>query len=313
MEHHQVAVYVAAIAVGLLCGLAVPAAGPALEVGITPVLVALLYATFLQVPASRLLASLRAGRFLVAVLVVDFVLVPLVVAAAFPLLPADDAVRLGFLLVMLSPCIDYVIAFTRLAGGSDRRLLAATPLLLVVQMLLLPVFLLLFLGDGLADVVETRPFVEAFVVFIVVPLALAWATQAWSARRRAGAVVTERVEAAMVPLMAATLLLVVGSQVPQLDGGLGEVAVLVPFFVGFLVVMPLLAAVVARLLRLEPADGRALAFTGATRNGLVLLPLALALPDAFAVAAVVMVLQTLVEVTGMVVYVRVIPRLFPGR
>lgn len=312
LERHQVALYVAAIAAGLLCGLAAPAAGPTLEHGITPVLAALLYATFLQVPAGQLLRSLRAGRFLAGSLLVNFVAVPLVVAAMFPLLPADEAVRLGFLLVMLNPCVDYVIAFCRMAGGSSRRLLAATPLLLIAQLLLLPVFLLLFLGGELTDVVEPGPFVEAFLTFIVAPLALAWATQAWAARRPAGRRVTAAAESAMVPLMAGTLLLVVGSQVPKLDGELAEVAGLAPFFVGFLVVMPLVGRAVTRLLRLTPADGRAVAFTGATRNGLVLLPLALALPDALAIAAVVMVLQTLVELLGMVTYLHVIPRLFPA-
>lgn len=52
-------------------------------------------------------------------------------------------------------------------------------------------------------------------------------------------------------------------------------------------------------------------FTGATRNSLVVLPLALALPDRLAIAAVVVVTQTLVEVAGMVVYVRAVPQLLP--
>jgi ACR3 family arsenite efflux pump ArsB len=38
-------------------------------------------------------------------------------------------------MVLLTPCIDYVIVFTRLAGGSDRRLLAAAPLLMLAQWL----------------------------------------------------------------------------------------------------------------------------------------------------------------------------------
>lgn len=65
------------------------------------------------------------------------------------------------------------------------------------------------------------------------------------------------------------------------------------------------------MFRLDTAAGRAIVFTGATRNSLVVLPLALALPDAFAVAAVVVVSQTLVEVLAMVAYVRLIPRLLP--
>ncbi|MEV5539420.1 bile acid:sodium symporter [Saccharopolyspora shandongensis] len=313
MERHQVAVYVGALAAGAIVGWAAPGAGPGLEQAINPVLAALLYVTFLQVPAAELGRSLRAGRFLGAALVVNFVVVPLVVAAMFTFLPANQAVRLGVLLVLLTPCVDYVIVFSGLAGGNSQRLLAATPLLLLAQMVLLPGFLFLFLGSGLADVVEAGPFIEAFVMLIVIPLTLAWLTQAWAARRKAGRRGADMVSALMVPLMAATLLTVVASQVPKLGNGLATVARVVPFYVLFLVVMAFAGRAVARLFRLDVPDSRAIVFTGATRNSLVVLPLALALPDALAIAAVVVVTQTLVEVVGMVIYVRAVPRLLPAR
>ncbi|NJQ03095.1 arsenic resistance protein [Streptomyces zingiberis] len=313
MDHHQVAIYLAAMAAGGLVGALAPAAGPGLEHAINPVLGALLFVTFLQVPAAELVRSLRDGRFLAAALVVNFAVVPLVVAALFAFLPADQAVRVGVLLVLLCPCVDYVIVFSGLAGGSARRLLAATPLLLVAQMLLLPGFLYLFLGPGLADVVEVGPFVEAFVVLIAVPLALAWALQAWAALRPAGRRVSAAAGTTMVPLMAAVLLTVVASQLPKLGDRLTDVAAVIPVYVVFLVVMAFAGKGVAALFRLDAPAGRAVVFTGATRNSLVVLPLALALPDAFAVAAAVVVAQTLVEVVGMVACVRLVPRLVPER
>ncbi|MFJ8958062.1 arsenic resistance protein [Lentzea sp. NPDC102401] len=300
MERHQVAVYLGALAAGGVAGWTAPGAGPLLEHAINPVLAALLYVTFLQVPVTRLGRSLRAGRFLGAALVVNFAVVPLVVAAFFTFLPADQAIRLGVLLVLLAPCVDYVIVFSGLAGGDSQRLLAATPLLLFAQMVLLPGYLLLFLGSDLA-VVEPGPFVEAFVVLIAIPLALAWLTQTW-AGERVGAISTT-----MVPLMAVTLFAVVASQVPKL-GDLRQVLGVVPFYVAFLLVMAFAGVAVARLFRLGVASGRAIVFTGATRNSLVVLPLALSLSD---LAAVVVVTQTLVEVIGMVIYVRVVPRLLP--
>lgn len=312
MERHQVVIYVVAILAGVLLGLLAPSTGPGLELTINPVLGALLYVTFLQVPARELVRSLRAGRFLGATLVVNFVVVPLVVAAMYGLLPADQGIRLGVLLVLLTPCVDYVIVFSRLAGGSADRLLAATPLLLIAQMVLLPGLLLLFMGPALVDVIEVDPFVEAFLVLIVIPLALAWLTQAWAARKPAGEAFSTAAGALMVPLMVATLLVVVASQVPKLAGGTAVLGV-IPFYVAFLVVMAGLGLVVARVFHLDASDGRAVIFSGATRNSLVVLPLALALPDALAVAAVVIVTQTLVEVIGMVIYVRAIPRLLPER
>jgi ACR3 family arsenite transporter len=222
-EHHHVAVYLVARVAG---GLVAARRGAGLEHAINPVLGALLYVTFLQVPAAELLRSLRDGRFLSATLVVNFVVVPAVAAAMFVFLSAEQAVRIGVLLVLLTPCVDYVIVFSGLAGGSNRRLLAATPLLLIAQMLLLPGFLYLFLGPELAD------FVEAFVVLILIPLALAWATRA-----AAGRTVSAAANTTMVPLMAATILVVVASQVPKLGGNLTAVAAVVPFYVVFLVVM----------------------------------------------------------------------------
>ncbi|MGW1112961.1 arsenic resistance protein [Streptomyces albidoflavus] len=312
MEAHQVAVYVGAMVAGALVGWAAPGLAPGLEHAVNPVLGALLFVTFLQVPSAELFRSLRDGRFLAAVLVVNFVVVPLVVAAMFTLLPADQAVRIGVLLVLLCPCIDYVIVFSGLAGGSSRRLLAATPLLLVAQMVLLPGFLYLFMGAELAEVVEVGPFVEAFLVLIVIPLALAWTVQGWAARRPAGRRAADAAGTTMVPLMAATLLTVVASQVPKIGDSLGDVAAVVPFYAAFLVVMAFAGLAVARLFRLGTPAGRAVVFTGATRNSLVVLPLALALPDRFAAAGAVVVTQTLVEVVGMVVYVRLVPRLLPA-
>ncbi|MFZ3570521.1 arsenic resistance protein [Streptomyces sp. BH097] len=309
MERRQVGVYLGAMVAGGFVGVAAPGAGGRLEGVINPVLAALLYVTFLQVPAAELLRSLRAGRFLAAALTVNFVVVPLVVAAMFAFLPDGRAVRLGVLLVLLCPCVDYVIVFSGLAGAASQRLLAATPLLLLAQMVLLPGYLYLFMGEGLSDVVEAGPFVEAFLALVVAPLALAWLTQAWAARRPAGQRVSDAMGTAMVPLMAATLLTVVASQVPKLDDSLGDVARVVPFYVLFLLVMAFAGRAVARLLRLDTSSGRAVVFSGATRNSLVVLPLALSLPDPLAVAAVVVVTQTLVEVIGMVVYVRAVPRL----
>ncbi|WP_394618491.1 arsenic resistance protein [Lentzea sp. JNUCC 0626] len=301
MERHQVAVYLGALAAGGLAGWIAPSAGPALEHAINPVLAALLYVTFLQVPVAELGRSLRSGRFLAAALVVNFAVVPLVVGALFAFLPDDQAVRAGVLLVLLTPCVDYVIVFSGLAGGDSQRLLAATPLLLLAQMVLLPGYLWLFLGSDLA-VVEPGPFVEAFVVLIVIPLMLAWLTQTWAGR------VIGAISTSMVPLMAVTLFVVVASQVPKLDR-LAQVAAVVPFYVVFLVVMAFAGLGVARAFGLGGAAGRAIVFTGATRNSLVVLPLALALPGD--VAAVVVVTQTMVEVVGMVVYVKVVPRLVP--
>ena len=55
-------------------------------------------------------------------------------------------------------------------GGARTRLLAATPLLLLAQILLLPLYLYLFAGPDTLGVVDVAPLVEAFHLLIVAPL-----------------------------------------------------------------------------------------------------------------------------------------------
>lgn len=310
VEKHQIALYLGAIAAAVLFGLAPPeSAGRSLEHAIEPVLAGLLFATFLQVPFLDMASSFRDVRFLTAVLSLNFVLGPLVVWGLIQLLPNDQAVLVGVLLVLLTPCIDYVIVFTGLAGGSADRLVAAAPLLMLLQLLLLPGYLYAFVGSDLADIVEPGPFLHAFIVLIVIPLSLAALTQALSRRFAAARAVEAVMAALMVPLMMATLFTVVASQVADITDRFGDVAAAVPVYVAWFVIMALVGAVVGRAVKLDVPRGTALVFSGATRNSLVVLPLALALPDAYSLAAIVVVTQTLVELIAMVVYVRLVPRL----
>ena len=175
--------------------------------------------TFLQVPARDLARSLRDGRFLAAILTVNFVVVPLVVAVLFAFLPTGGDQRRRPTLVLLCPCVDYVIVFTGLADGDNRRLLSATPLLLLLQMALLPLYL-----DPLP---RRRPARDRRRRAVPAGICLPDRHPAGSgladpglvgAQFRAGQRVATGAGALMVPLMAVVLAVVVASQIPRIDG-----------------------------------------------------------------------------------------------
>jgi hypothetical protein len=84
----------------------------------------------------------------------------------------------------------YVIVFTGLAGGASDRLLAAAPVLMLVQMALLPVYLLVFVGPDVVSAIDPAPFLQALAGLIVIPLALAALTQALARRPVFGRTVT---------------------------------------------------------------------------------------------------------------------------
>lgn len=307
MEDHQVALYLVALVAGAAVGLTAPDVAVPAEHLVNPALGLLLYATFLAVPFARLGDALRDWRFLLTVSAVNFLCVPAVVWLLTRHLSGgtgDRALLIGVLFVLLAPCVDYVIVFTGLAGGAADQLLATTPLLMLAQMVLLPVWLRLFAGPGMVDSVKMGPFVTAFLWLIVVPLVAAGVTQ-WARCRLLSGLFT----GLMVPLMMLTLAVVVASQVHGVSSRWRDLLAVVPVYVVFVLVMSVIGGAASRVAGLGVASRRAVVFTAVTRNSLVVLPLVLALPATYDLAPLVVVTQTLVELVLMVVMVRVVSRL----
>jgi len=69
-----------------------------------------------------------------ALLTANFVAIPLLVWALTMGLADHPAILVGALLVLLTPCIDYVVVFIPYRKGDSKLTLAATPLLLVLQL-----------------------------------------------------------------------------------------------------------------------------------------------------------------------------------
>ncbi len=313
MERQQVLLYIAAIVFSAFVGSIAPSIAPGLTVSINPVLGLLLFATFLGVPLIEVGKAFRDLRFLSAVLILNFLVVPVIVWGLSRFVAYNQALLVGVLLVLLSPCVDYVIVFTGIAGGAKERLLAAAPLLMLLQIVLLPVFLFLFAGSGAVSLIEVGPFVEAFLFLIVIPLIAAALVQSLARKHRAGVIIENVMQMLMVPLMMATLTVVIGSQISAVGSRIGQLLLVVPLYVGFLVVMLILGLVAGRVAKLDVPARRALVFSGSTRNSLVVLPLALSLPAALELAPLAIVTQTLDELVGMIVFVRLIPPLTPHR
>ncbi len=222
-------------------------------------------------------------------------------------------VRLGVLLVLLCPCIDYVVTFAHLGRADAKLLLASTPALLIAQMLLLPLYLRMFLGTDASRLVQAGPFLHAFLWLIAIPLTLAVVTQLWSRRSASGERVSSLLGLLPVPATALVLLIVIAAVVPQLGQAIDAALSVTPIYVAFAILAPLLGWGIARLARLDAEAGRAMAFCAATRNSLVVLPLALAVPGAVPLLPAIIVTQTLIELIASLIFIRAIPRLGASR
>lgn len=310
LEKQQVWIFGLSIVLGGMLGITYEDAGSSLGWIISPLIAILMYGMFAQIPFLKLREAISDFRFLMALLIGNFIAVPIVVWVLTAIFPQPSPILLGVYLVLLTPCIDYVIVFTQLGRGNERLVLAATPLLFVVQMLLLPFYLWLFIGEGMMEVVQAGPFLEAFVLLIVIPLIIAVITQIWAKRKTLGEKVLTQTTWLPVPFMALVLFVVAASQINKIYNDLHIVVRVIPIYVLFLIITPFISRLLASMFKLDLGAGRALIFSMGTRNSLVVLPLALALPDPMAtLAAAVIVTQTIVELVGELFYIRVVPNL----
>lgn len=309
LEHNQIPVYFGAVLLAAVFGLLAPSLAPGLGVWVTPAIAVLMYAMFLQIPFLDLREGLGNKRFLSALLLANFILVPLLVWALTRGLVERLALLVGALLVLLTPCIDYVVVFTHIGKGDSRLMLAATPVLLLLQLALLPVYLGFMLGAQSEVVVEAGPFAEAFLLLIVLPMVLAVITTAMARRSTLITAWNNAWTWLPVPAMALVLFVVVASQITSVVRDISLLLPVIPLYVAFLVLAPLMGVLASRLFALPAATARAVVFSASTRNSLVVLPLALALPeDVRGLAATAVILQTLVELVGELIYVRLIPK-----
>ncbi|MFC6339191.1 arsenic resistance protein [Pseudomonas sp. CCM 7891] len=308
LEQNQIPVYFVTVLLAVALGLLVPSLAQGLGALVTPAIAVLMYAMFLQIPFLDLRQGVSNKRFMAALLLANFILIPLLVWLLTRGLVDHPAILVGALLVLLTPCIDYVVVFTHIGKGDSRLMLAATPVLLLLQLALLPVYLGFMLGAQSGVVVSVGPFVEAFMLLIVAPMILAVLTTALSHRSTVISRWNDAWAWLPVPAMALVLLVVIGSQIISVVRDIELLAPVIPVYIGFLLLAPLMGALASRLFKLPATAARAVTFSASTRNSLVVLPLALALPEGVrGLAAAVVITQTLVELVGELAYIRLIP------
>lgn len=326
LERHQVAFYLLAIIVGAMLSPSLPVQSAKLDHLVLPALGCLLFATFMSIPLVPTMPWSGAldCRFLFYVLVLNFAVSPVIVAGLLAIFHLPDPVAFVAALVLLTPCIDYVVVFAGLAGGNGVKLLAATPWLLLAQIVLVPLWLWAFRGLGLwggvpvnfALVVDAHAGVLVALSAVLVPLVAALGVQLCAVKSRRAAGVLSRCkgvsEVVMVPLLMLVLFAVVAGNLSAVARAWYALALLVVFYGTFALGAVVLGVAIARVSALDAGDHVAVVFSGVTRNALVALPVVLAfsagvkaeMPQMAALMPLVVVAQTLVELVVMVAMVR---------
>ncbi|MCP4178195.1 MAG: arsenic resistance protein [bacterium] len=309
LEQKQSYFYLISILIGILLGVYYKNLSAYYSILVWPFLVLVLYTTFLQVPLSKLLSVFKNGKFILVLILVNFIAVPMFVFLLTLLFKVNNVVLIAIYLVLLTPCVDYVVIFTKLGKGDYSLLLSATPILLVLQILLLPVYLFLFLRNGIEINITVKPFVMAFAIFILLPLLLAFITEKWGNISKIGRKFFQKMDWLMVPSLCLTLIFIVASQISKLGNGYHNIIEAIPIYISYFVFAPLIGLIIAGLFKLPKEQKRTIAFSAGTRNSLVIMPIALSLPSPYIAVPAIIITQTILELIAEFIYIKIIPRL----
>ena len=155
--------------------------------------------------------------------------------------------RIGLLLLLVTPCTDWYLVFTAIARGHTGMAQALLQVNLILQVLLLPVYVLLLGGEAAA--VQGQTLAHAVLLLLAVPLVAALSCCASSphAQVAAGA---QSLAGVVVPLLCIAVAAMFAWQAPVVVDHAAELLQLLGPLTIFFVVLPLTATLAAKLLRL---------------------------------------------------------------
>jgi ACR3 family arsenite efflux pump ArsB len=237
-------------------------------------LMLLLYYIFLSIDISAIGNSFQNLKFTGCALAVNFFWTPLFAfLLGLMFFPEAIDLRVGFLMLLATPCTDWYLVFTALAKGKVELGLSILPLNLLLQIILLPLYLLIFFQSSLQF--DARSILIDIAMVLLAPLLLAQAVR--SVARKINSPWRQRLlqtndNRQLLFLCLAVMTMFAAESELVFANPLALLKMLLPLLL-FFVINFLLAQMAARKLKFSPPEAIALNMTTLARNS----PLALAI------------------------------------
>jgi ACR3 family arsenite transporter len=309
LESSQPIILIAAMLLGFLIGPVFTEIASVSNSIVYLSLVGLMYGIALGTPLRSIAKSYAKLRFFGIAWSVNFIIVPMVgfvLASVF--LSGTPLIFLGFILYVVTPCTDWFLVFTGMAKGDVSLGLALLPTQLVIQIVLIPLYLLLFAG-------EIVPFhfsalIETFIVFIVLPFVLAFLTNRGIQRAMGADWKEKRMRKLPIALQTSTLAIAIffmfAGQTNVIIDNVGPLLiVLVPVLI-FFVISYITSNFVSRWLRLRYEECALLTCTSIARNSPFALAIAFGLFPNQPLVQVAIIIGVIVELPMLVLVVKLL-------
>ncbi|WP_405320931.1 arsenic resistance protein [Methanobrevibacter thaueri] len=136
----------------------------------------MLYGLFLEVPLDELKDSFKNIKFTSTSLLINFLWTPLFgyfLGSLF--LRGNVDILIGFFMLILTPCTDWYLVFTKMAKGDLTLSLSILPINLILQIILLPIYLILFFSAS--NSMDYLQLAYSLMIVIVIPFVSAQITK----------------------------------------------------------------------------------------------------------------------------------------
>lgn len=240
-----------------------------------PILMVLLFFIFLDIDWKDIPKAFRNYGFTLRALGMNFIFTPLFAwLLSKTVLAGQHELQIALIMLLVMPCTDWYLVFTGITGGNVALSSAILPVQLILQLLLLPVYLTLFVHGGASfDFGSTliEVFSVAFVPFVLSLLAkFLLAKVPWF--EKAESWLDEKGEYLEVAITSAVVITIFASE----GQGIFTHPQLYPMIFGALCIFYPVNFVVSYMLgrKLDPKDRISLVFTTTARNSAMSLSLA---------------------------------------
>jgi ACR3 family arsenite efflux pump ArsB len=311
LDKLQPFVLIGSVLMGLFLGRLFPACASYTDAVLYVTIIVLVYSVMLGVPHRQIWASYRNRRFFVIAWVVNFVIIPLAAwVLALIFLSEYPPIFVGFILYLVTPCTDWFLVFTDMAGGDVPLALALLPTNLILQVALIPIYLILFTGRLVPF--QFQAFFETLIIFIVLPFIAAVFTRAVLGRIRNPAWADEIIDTILSPfqltVLALVLLVMFAGQTRTITDHMGPLIIaLVPVILFFFISFSL-TRVVGRWFRFSYGEYALLTCTAAARNSPLSLAIAYGLFPDQVLIHVAVIIGVLIELPVLIFIVLMLRR-----
>ena len=296
IEKYQTLIIFVAMPIGLLFGLAQPVEQYA-ENFIIPFLFLMLFGVFLNIPLKNIGKAFTNIKFTGTTVAINFLFAPLLAWLLGRIFLSNAPIlQIGFIMIMVTPCTDWYLVFTSKAKGNLPLSASVLPSNLILQVVMLPIYLLAFAGvQGSADIQEI---LVSIAIMLILPFALAQIGKFLLGKVQNESInkkVSDTFGSLQTILLALAIMAMFASKGRSLLANLNVVvSVFVPIVLFFIVIF-VLCQIVGKCLRYSYEDTASLTLTTSAKNALLTLGVALMVFPDEPLIHLMMVIEPLIE------------------